>query len=177
MIGWVFLQQADLFELLNRSEVCYNIKWITALDCCKDDVQVMCDDRALTVRTLGQWNLLDACPIPTGKHLHLTQVLVELPIWPTNWLPIITAVPVASAALKLLLLQTAKNIVALVRLHKTYKTKQQHAFKRLMDVGCLWIVKGVTWVSPIHWLVELSTSLQVGPSHNSRANGLLSLTL
>lgn len=71
------------------------------------------------MRTLGQWNLLDACPVPTGKHLHLTLVLVELSVRPTNRLPIVTAVPVASATLKLLLLQTAKHIVALVRLHKT----------------------------------------------------------
>lgn len=41
---------------------------------------MMCDERALTVRTLGQGNLLDACPISTGKHLHLTLVLVELAV-------------------------------------------------------------------------------------------------
>lgn len=90
---------------------------------------MLCDERGLTVRTLGQWNLLDACPISTSKHLHLTLVLVELPIRPTNWLPIITAVPVASATLKLLLLQTAKHIVALVCLHKTCTKENPKEFR------------------------------------------------
>lgn len=86
---------------------------------------MLCDGRTLTVRTLGQWNLLDASPISTGKHLHLTLVLVKLPVRPTNWLPVISTVPVARATLKLLLLQAAKHIVALVCLHKTYTHKQK----------------------------------------------------
>lgn len=81
----------------------------------------MCDEGSLTMRTLGQRNLLDACPVSTGEHLHLTLVLVQLPVRPTNWLPVVTAVPVARAALELLLLQAAKHIVAVVRLHKTYR--------------------------------------------------------
>ena len=84
---------------------------------------MMCNEGSLTIRTLGQRNLLDACPISTGVHLHLTLVLVQLPIRPTNWLPVVTTVPVARAALKLLLLQAAKHIVALVRLHKTCRGK------------------------------------------------------
>lgn len=86
--------------------------------------QVMCDERALTVRALGQRNLLDACPISTSKHLHLTLVLVELAVWPTDRLAVVTAVPVAGAPFKLLLLQTAEHIVALVCLHKTCKKKK-----------------------------------------------------
>lgn len=98
----------------------------------------MCSDRALTVRTLGQWNLLDACPVSTGEHLHLTQVLVELPVRPTNRLPVITTVPVARAALELLLLRTAKHVVALVRLHKALQQKKgKHAFQKLVHDGCL----------------------------------------
>lgn len=88
--------------------------------------EIMRDDRALTVWTLGQWNLLDSCAISAGKDLHLTLVLVELPIWPTNRIPIVTAIPVARAALKPLLLQTAKHIVALVRLHKTCRNRIFH---------------------------------------------------
>lgn len=88
--------------------------------------EMMRDDRALTVWTLGQWNLLDSCAISAGKDLHLTLVLVELPIWPTNRIPIVTAIPVARAALKPLLLQTAKHIVALVRLHKTCRNRIFH---------------------------------------------------
>jgi len=79
----------------------------------------LCDERALTLRTLGQGDLLDACPVPTGKHLHLTLVLVELSVRPTHRLSVVPAVSVASAALKLLLLRAAKHIVALVCLHKT----------------------------------------------------------
>jgi len=90
---------------------------------------------ALTVRTLGQRHLLDACPIPTGKHLHLTLVLVELAVWPTDRLVVVTAVPVASATFKLLLLQTAEHIVALVRLHKTCRGKK--GFQSPMKVGRL----------------------------------------
>lgn len=88
--------------------------------------EMMRDDRALTVWTLGQRNLLDSCAISAGKDLHLTLVLVELPIWPTNRIPIVTAIPVARAALKPLLLQTAKHIVALVRLHKTCRNRIFH---------------------------------------------------
>lgn len=82
------------------------------------------------MRTLGQRNLLDACAISTGEHLHLTQVLVELPVRPTNRLPVITAVPVARAALELLLLRTAKHVVALVRLHKACKRKKENMLLR-----------------------------------------------
>lgn len=117
-----------------------SVSELWSLTSCKAKVLVMCDVRALTVRTLGKRNLLDACPVSTGKHLHLTLVLVELAVWPTNWLPVITAVPVASAALKLLLLQTAKHIVALVRLHKTCRGNIC-VFKKLMAVWCLWIIK------------------------------------
>lgn len=85
----------------------------------KDKMIIMCDDRDLTVWALGQRNLLDLCAISAGKDLHLTLVLVELPIRPTDGIAIVTAVPVARAPLKPLLLQAAKHIVALVGLHKT----------------------------------------------------------
>lgn len=75
--------------------------------------------RVLTVRTLGQRNLLDARPVPTGEHLHLTLVLVELSVGPAHRFPVVPAVPVASAPFKLLLLQAAKHTVALGRLHET----------------------------------------------------------
>ncbi len=101
------------------------------------DVCAMCSDRALTVRTLGQRNLLDACPVSTGEHFHLALVLVKLPVGPTYWFAVVATVPVTSAALKLLLLQAAKHIVAVVRLRKTCRRKC--GFKKPMEVGCLWI--------------------------------------
>lgn len=75
----------------------------------------------LTLWTLGQRDLLDARPVPTGKHLHLTQVLVELPVRAAHRIPVVAAVPVARAALKLLLLQAAEHAVALARLCESCK--------------------------------------------------------
>lgn len=80
----------------------------------------------LTLWTLGQRDLLDARAVPTGEHLHLAQVLVELPVRPAHRIPVVAAVPVASAALKLLLLQAAKHAVALVRLCKSCKHTHTH---------------------------------------------------
>lgn len=74
--------------------------------------------KTLTRRALGHRNLSDACPVSTGEDLHLTLVLVELPIRPAHRLAIVAAVSVAGAALKLLLLQAAEH-VALVWLHET----------------------------------------------------------
>lgn len=81
------------------------------------------DERALTVWTLRQGNLLYTRPVPTGEHLHLTLVAVELSVRSTHRLPLVAAVPIACAALKLLLLKAAEPIVALVCLYKTCRKR------------------------------------------------------
>lgn len=68
------------------------------------------------MRTLGRRDLLDAAPVPAGEHLHLAQVLVELPVGAAHRLPVVTAVAVAGAALVPLLLQAAEHVVALAGL-------------------------------------------------------------
>lgn len=94
----------------------------------------------LTLWTLGQRDLLDARAVPTGEHLHLAQVLVELPVRPAHRIPVVAAVPVASAALKLLLLQAAKHAVALVRLCKSCKHTHTQMYENdtLLTWTCTW---------------------------------------
>lgn len=87
------------------------------------------DERALTVWTLRRGNLLYMCPVSTGKNLHLTLVPVELSIRSTNRLPLVAAVPIACAALKLLLLRAAKHVVAPVCLYQTCR-KRYCIFRR-----------------------------------------------